>query len=199
MSGALGFVRFEAVLQLETDLHIGNGGVVPRKEDGEAFLMASVVRDACGKPVIPGTALKGVLRAAIRAACSEQEAGRLFGSIKESGNNTKSSGQIGAVTLYAARQCKPGSAPDLPTSGKQDTAMATHVALGRKYGVADPQKLFHREIVRPAHDFGCRALREMAQMPSAISRRLATISGKPSRHSGPACRSAEARPRETGR
>ena len=153
MSGALGFVRFEAVLQLETDLHIGNGDEVPRKEEGEPFSMATVVRDACGKPVIPGTALKGVLRAAIRVACNEEEAGCLFGSIKESGNNTKSSGQIGAVTLYAARQCKPGSAPDLPTSGKQDTAMATHVALGRKYGVAEPQKLFYREIVPAGAQF----------------------------------------------
>ena len=145
MSDALGFVRFLAVLELETDLHIGDGGEVDQGGDVDRK-MTTVVRDARGKPVIPGTTLKGVLRAAVTAGHGEGVANRLFGAIKTTANP---SGHIGRITLYAARQCREGDASDLPESGLPSTAMATHVAIGRKHGVAlaGERMLFNREIV----------------------------------------------------
>ena len=145
MSNALGFVRFQAVLELETDLHIGDGGEVDQGGDVDRK-MTTVVRDARGKPVIPGTTLKGVLRAAVTAGHGEGVANRLFGAIKTTANP---SGHIGRITLYAAQQCREGDASDLPESGLPSTAMATHVAIGRKYGVAlaGERMLFNREIV----------------------------------------------------
>ena len=145
MTGSLGFVRFTATLTLESDLHIGDGGEAER-EVGEG-LMATVVRDAYGNPVIPGTALKGALRAAVRTSHREDKADELFGAIKASAESGGSTGHIGKITLYAARQCAKGEAPDLPSSERASTALATHVALGRKYGVAEEHKLYSREIV----------------------------------------------------
>lgn len=145
MTDALGFVRFSAVLEVKTDLHIGDGGEVER--DSEAGRMATVVRDVHDNPVIPGTALKGVLRAAVTAQHGAAEADRLFGAIKTTAGSSASPGHAGRITLYAARQCEAAKPSDLPKSGKEGTAMATHVAIGRKRGVAEAQKLFNREIV----------------------------------------------------
>ena len=160
MTDALGFVCFKAELELKTDLHIGDGSEAPLKRtrgprgEGEPeSTHLTIVRNAAKVPVIPGTALKGVLRASVAARHGEAEAGRLFGAIKaadESSDSSRSSGSaghIGRITFYASRQCQQAKAPDLPESCQPSTAIATHVAIGRKYGVAEAQKLFNREIV----------------------------------------------------
>ena len=164
MTDALGFVCFKAELELETDLHIGDGSEAPlnlkrtrtprsdRQGEPESTYM-TIVRNAAQIPIIPGTALKGVLRASVAARHDESVAGRLFGAIKaadessDSSGSSGSTGHIGRITFYASRQCQQGKIPDLPESCRPSTAIATHVAIGRKYGVAEEQKLFNREIV----------------------------------------------------
>ena len=50
--------RFVGSLVLETALHIGSG-------QASSLTEAAVVRDASGKPIIPGSSLKGALRSAV--------------------------------------------------------------------------------------------------------------------------------------
>lgn len=118
-------------------------------ENGETSRMATVVRDVDDKPVIPGSALKGALRAAVLASCGPEKSVELFGAEK---NSEGAEGHASVVTIYAARIIEEGPpAPTsnlgLPESGKKYTFLATHVALDRKTGSAEDQKLYSVEMV----------------------------------------------------
>ncbi len=140
---SLGFTRFCGRLVLKTDLHIGNGEAADNR--------ATFVRDAAGRPVIPGSTLKGAARARLHPATAD----RLFGTAKDDGT-----GAMGLVVFYAAiLQVDTIKDNELPRdagaeqgsrdqSAEQDSvAVATHVAIDRAHGGAEAQKLYEREIV----------------------------------------------------
>ena len=103
---SLGFTRFSGRLVLESDLHVGNGDA-----DGNR---AMLVHDSEGNPVIPGSTLKGALRACFNRETAE----RLFGTAKDD-----ETGTMGRLILYAA-VLRPGSSflGDLPAGGKRHRA-----------------------------------------------------------------------------
>ena len=131
-----GFIRFSGRLVLESDLHVGNGDV-----DGNRAMFA---RDAGGRPVIPGSTLKGALRACL----DSKTADKLFGTAKDDGT-----GSMGRVIFYAA-ELRPDSVNpgDLPAGG-DGVAIATHVAIDRAHGGAEDRKLFQLEIVPAGASF----------------------------------------------
>lgn len=127
---SLGFTRFSGGLLLESDLHVGDGDA-----DGNR---ATFVRDVRGNPIIPGSTLKGALR-----ACFDRgTAGKLFGTAKDDGT-----GNMGRLIFYSAR-LRPGTADpcDLP-AGEAGIARAAHVAIDRARGGAEARKLFEMEMV----------------------------------------------------
>ena len=127
---SLGFTRFSGKLVLESDLHVGSGDT-----DGNC---ATLVHDTDGNPIIPGSALKGALRAYFNRDAAE----RLFGAAKDDGT-----GSMGRLIFYAAT-LRPDSIAlgDLPAS-KNNNALATHVAVDRVHGGAENRKLFRLEMV----------------------------------------------------
>lgn len=177
MSDTLGFLCFSGRLVLQTDLHIGDGTEPEYEDDGEPRRYSPVVRDWDGKPVIPGTALKGVLRAAVRQAKGDAEARRIFGEIKNSDTPGKGEGHIGRVTLYAAhlhgRIDSRGGLPKAPHNA--DTALATHVAIDRETGTADAahRRLYSREIVPAGARFDLTGIAEGVDQAAQDALRLA--------------------------
>lgn len=162
----LAYTRFAFELALKSDLHIGVGGWKTLGElrpgagsDRRETEVAAVQRGADGRPILPGTTLKGVLRADHAARHGRAAADALFGAPKETTWTTDpggtevahSRGGPGRVAFYAASASCPGQAFDdcqLPWWDKnQLTAIATHVAIDRPHGVADDKKLFMTEIV----------------------------------------------------
>ena len=127
---SLGFTRFWGMLMLDSDLHVGSGN----NDDN----LATLVRDASDQIVIPGSTLKG----AIRARLDKKTAEGLFGTAKDDGT-----GSASRIVFYAAvldrKNVDAGCLP--PHEG--GSAIATHVAIDRAHGGAEHQKLFRREIV----------------------------------------------------
>ena len=157
---SLGFTRFSGSLLLESDLHVGDG-------DTEGNL-ATFVRDVRGNPIIPGSTLKG----ALRACFGRKTAGKLFGTAKDDGT-----GNMGRLIFYAAR-LRFGSADpgDLPAD-EAGVAQAAHVAIDRAHGGAEAQKLFEIEIV-PAgarFDFDAVALAAPVDAANDIQTALAPL------------------------
>ena len=147
---SLGFTRFYGRFVLQTDLHIGDGEASDNR--------ATFVHDAAGRPVIPGSTLKGASRARLDAA----DADRLFGTAKDDGT-----GAMGLVVFYAATlQVDTVEVDQLPRDRRKEqriddqateqdsVAVATHVAIDRAHGGAEAQKLYEREIV-PAGAIFC--------------------------------------------
>ena len=157
---SLGFTRFSGSLLLESDLHIGDGDA-----DGNR---ATFVRDEEGNPTIPGSTLKGALR-----ACFDPEtAGKLFGTAKDDGT-----GNMGRLIFYAARLRSGTADPgDLP-AGEPGMARAAHVAIDRARGGAEARKLFEIEMA-PAgarFDFEAVALAAPADVEDDIRTALAPL------------------------
>ncbi|WP_413204158.1 RAMP superfamily CRISPR-associated protein [Rhodospirillum sp. A1_3_36] len=174
---ALSHVRFSFTLVVDTDLHIGDGRMCPletlrpglsrrRTADDPAQaedtgpLVKTIVRDHDKRPILPATSLKGVLKEALTGSLDKAEIDRLFGTItggkhdkdgKTDKRDKTDSGQMGRFTFHAAvldRSDSPSTFSGLPyfddTAG---TWVATHVAISRNDGTADPRKLFNMEMV----------------------------------------------------
>lgn len=149
-------VRFTFQVHLTTDTHIGDGREVRLSElcpnapratladnrDADPRI-ATIARDHAGKPTLPATALKGALRKALTASLPPDEILALFGVIKEDGG-----GAMGRFAFYAGKMEQAGRSQGLPYAEYlTDTWLATHVAISRRTGAADPMKLYTIELV----------------------------------------------------
>lgn len=175
-------VVIEGTLAVLSPLHVGSGdcdddpAIDLSDEDRERLGFganerpesARVVRDVNGRPYIPGTSLKGVLRAAAQAAGYEKpliEA--LFGDIKHTDTER---GVMGALTIFGAELERPVSASGRPAFEKKNERIASSLALSARTaiedgrGVVDEHKLFYAEEVVPGTTFRFRAC---YQPPSA--------------------------------
>jgi CRISPR/Cas system CSM-associated protein Csm3 (group 7 of RAMP superfamily) len=140
-------------------LHIGDGerlplgtrGVVGDARDGKAEF-ATVFTRSDGKPIIPGTSIKGALHAwAQRHKHNEHWVSRIFGT----------AAQAGRVTFHDAWLARFNSPKEdevirrgwLP---KRGTAILPHVVIDPETRSAKHGLLFHVEYVPPASDFSVR-------------------------------------------
>lgn len=145
----------EGCFVLETPLHLGDGGDEPRDDLGDAAVgqeevwIATLARAAGGKPYLPGSSLKGALRAlAQRCGCDAGFMKRVFGT--RIGNAT----EAGLVEFHAAMMVgvpKPGRLVHFEPT--RCTAVLPHVAIERATGAAADQKLFHQAVVPPGTAF----------------------------------------------
>ncbi|MGB7433513.1 MAG: RAMP superfamily CRISPR-associated protein [Ahrensia sp.] len=139
----------------KTPMHIGAGFSVKvpyLKSDGtrDKADFALVQTDGDGNPYIPGTTLKGVLRALLEL----DDAKRLFGDVGDQG-------KPGAVIVGGGKFDKMGSTVgrrDIITSASGDVAnrgtlMVQRVAIDQATGTAADKKLFLQEMVPPGTTF----------------------------------------------
>ncbi|MCM5552398.1 RAMP superfamily CRISPR-associated protein [Pleomorphomonas sp. NRK KF1] len=152
---------YKGRLEVVSPLHVGSGDFEERKgvngksgQDGnDRPQVATIARDGDGKPFIPGTTLKGLLR---RLLASEKDADLVAGSIKAD----KDEGQIGFVQVRGARLAKAGDTTHLPYAHVLDKAevgegvfVAARTAIDDVTGSVEDGKLFFQEMVAPGAKF----------------------------------------------
>jgi len=173
--------RIEGVLTAEEPFHIGIGedaptrSRMPEKEDDhgkvEQVRVAAVATDFEGKPYLPSTALKGILRSRLRSQLSVADLAQIdavFG--RESGDGDDGTGgKVEFLDAFLAPDVQPtysdagtprvGGAP--PASGahvpywdaKRLTGISASVAIDRRTRTAVDKRLFHEEYVPPGFGF----------------------------------------------
>lgn len=137
-----------------TPMHVGTGEFAELTREGanEPASMAILARDCNGRPWLPPTALKGVLRreALSRGLGAEPGSKHLFGAIRDTKGGVATGG-MGLLLMRAGELA--GEAPD--TSGmpcgqlmpNRDAFVAARTAIDASSGVAEDHKLFFQEML----------------------------------------------------
>lgn len=188
------WIEIRADLRVLSPLHIGTGEAATfrtrRNPDGEPVEYALIVADEDGFPVIPGSTLKGALRAAHGHGAIDEftsylgRAGdpaatdavdRLPGAAKMTFRNAR-------FVENSSAAAGPFNSEPLPQERFRDDALATHgtrslaisarTAIHTGRGTAEEGKLFHEQMVRPGALF---ALRLRVQPTTTISNELERI------------------------
>ncbi len=138
-------------LKTDSDLHIGGSNKEFVTEDGKQREVAALARWHDGKPFIPASSLKGVLRAALKQAGEDEKA--VFG---EGSEHERDKGYAARLWLDHAVLETEGAPP---SNLSNDTSApgafhARHVALDAATGAAMDHKLFTREMVAAGATFG---------------------------------------------
>lgn len=153
-------VKIAGTLTALSPLHLGSGDTRPydkiRKQTdsgaGEMVEVAAILRDGAGRPYLPGTSIKGALRARTPGpAC-------VFGHVDDKQNGE---GVMGRLWIYGAEHQSDGPLTDLPyvggTGGPVHAFAAARTRIDRATGTADDRKLFHAEMVPTGTTFSFRA------------------------------------------
>lgn len=142
--------RIKASLETLSLLRIGDGGwlqgrINSGEGDEEPPEVATVFLDADSKPVLPGTSLKGWLR-----AYAENRSGEDGGDIEKLFGSKDNGGMLrifdGKHVSDPERQKLEGGAGVYWDSSRH-TCVASHVTIDRRTGAAAPEKLFFEEYV----------------------------------------------------
>ena len=148
--------RITGTFTTTAPLHVGSGAVVTnpllinRKNESHCDVQA-VTKDYRGKPCVPGTALKGVLRAwADRFYPKHPAIDRVFGS-KEVGSDNAESGRAEFHAAFVVPPT-PASSADFAAhvpywNPAALTGIASNVGIDRVTGAAARGKLFFHEFV----------------------------------------------------
>lgn len=144
------------ILTNRTNMHIGNGEAVTRSallgDEQKPVLIQAVATDVSGRAYIPGSAIKGNLRAWLeRNAIQSDIMEKLFGSRDQE----KVDAFGGAVEFWDARAVKLDDIAMLPPhwDAERLTGVVASVAINRQTGAATDNKLFHQEYVPPGVGF----------------------------------------------
>jgi len=141
--------RVTGTLTTESPLHIGDGdrGHVSKRECGKKFLegadpeYSTVATDFSGRPVIPGTSIKGSLLAwAVAHGFPDALVKAVFGTMEGGG----------IVTFHDARlqDCVKPVGPEYRLwSDKRSTALSPQVAINPRTRSADEHLLYYVEYV----------------------------------------------------
>ncbi len=164
-----GVIQLEARLRLDSPMHIGSGRIGKSqalRQDGQNDMpeVDLTSLDAKGCPIIPGSSLKGCLRAAM---LGHVDHGDFFGP--EAGNKVLHSGLVvfwtaksAPDTLENASAGQPFAAAELKDESNQSistdpektgTYIDVRTAIDRGTGTVDEQKLFRRQMVAPGVEF----------------------------------------------
>ncbi len=159
-------IAITATLRVQTPLHVGTGRqfrdqdipeIEGAKQGEEHPFCAEIAADGDGKPYLPGSGLKGALRALLESALAgdAHRADPLFGEIKDEG-----SGRMSPLIVYGAKFVNEGAGSDRPLAAKKKhgKAVSARTAIDRKRGAADRHKLFHAEEVTRGATFRFEAL-----------------------------------------
>jgi CRISPR/Cas system CSM-associated protein Csm3 (group 7 of RAMP superfamily) len=169
MIGGMLFV--EGRLRLDSPMHIGSGQIgrsndIKHKNSNTRPEVAMTSLDSKGKPIIPGSSLKGCLRHALSACTTDS---RIFGAT--TGAEKLFSGLVtfwNATALsssFDSSQNQPFSDADLvpddgpfvsPPSKPDGTYVDVRTAIERGSGTADEHKLFRRQMVATGVKFNLR-------------------------------------------
>lgn len=156
------YPRWRIIGQLTTisPLHIGNGDVVTHDQiknadgpDGTHSDIQAVVRDQQGRPCIPGSALKGVLRSWAEQFLDTQhrfQVDRIFGprDQKVTGIEAGWGEFCAALSMHPDANMLADFEKFVPY-WRQDslTGVMSHVCIDRETGAAAHNKLFYEEFV----------------------------------------------------
>lgn len=147
---------YSFALTVLSPLHIGSGearfDLLPEIiEGGESRKVAvsAIQRDGSGMPWLPGSTLKGALRAAARSFDLIEEAA-LLGTVTD--GNT---GHIGALQVRSAPMDRAGDTRGLPFE-KDGVYISSRTAIDAGRGISDRNKLFHAELLAPGAVFNVR-------------------------------------------
>lgn len=167
-------VRYEitATLDVLSPLHVGSGGTRPleRKQaagaNEPAPEVAAIARDGEGKPYLPSTSMKGVIRREaeglfppIGAENESDEVRTLFGAIRKGSGATADEGQKGLVNFRGASASNLPSVSHAPYGGTVGAGVfvIARTAIDPATGTAADHRLFFREAVAPGAQFPFRA------------------------------------------
>lgn len=160
-------LRLTGDLELLTDLHLGSGERDERERtepDGEreTYELSLVQRGVDGRAVIPGTSLKGAMRAAaLTARLGKGEIADLFGPLQVQGAKEA---KIGRLWIHAALRKGNADRRDevrgLTRDGgsKEDGFERIHVRLHRTTGASEAHLLYSEELIAKGERFGFEAL-----------------------------------------
>ncbi len=146
---------FHAELIVISPLHVGSGMDVKEPElqvetDGGQVNaeVAEIVRDGHGKPYIPGSTLKGALRARLAALTDEEMAEKLFGKAGDD------SSIMSALVVYGAEFSSAPKDCTLPRyESSHGTFISARTAIDGGRGTVVQHKLFHARQVAPGATF----------------------------------------------
>lgn len=150
-----GRLDITATLQVLTPLHVGSGEDRPTElTQGEAPVrVAQVVRDYRGRPCLPGSTVKGILRRQVPVGAET-----ICGSARL-GDGQEASGEMGWLLVRMAPQI--GDLPDmghLPERGDHANGIfiEARTRIDRDTGTAQDGLLYHAEMVAPGMCFQLR-------------------------------------------
>ncbi len=139
----------------ETPLFIGSGGVTTRPgldNDGKPVEIADCARDAADKPILPGSSLRGVLRAWLELTNPNDP---LIDQIFGQDSSASASGRGGEAEFHDAFLTLPRTEP--PPLPHWDSERQTWVeiinSIDRERGAAAENHLAHFETVAPGCGF----------------------------------------------
>ncbi|MCA8996354.1 MAG: TIGR03986 family CRISPR-associated RAMP protein [Planctomycetaceae bacterium] len=150
--------RITGTLTTVAPLHIGSGDIVTfdhpslKDDSGKLNDIQAVVKDYRGRPCLPGTALKGVLRSWAEAMLPTESTAitRIFG-LRDVKSNTAESGWAEFCTsFFVDPDCKQQQAfaANVPYWNPDAfTGILSHVSIDRDTGAAAHNKLFFEEFV----------------------------------------------------
>jgi CRISPR/Cas system CSM-associated protein Csm3 (group 7 of RAMP superfamily) len=145
--------KIQGILTTLTPLHIGDGKTVQRRDcaylspDGDAVEIVSVATDIHERAYVPGTALKGNLRAWTENYGNDEQSIREIFGVQEAG------GKAEFWDAYCVSPPADDFNPGRCWSGQRLTAIAASVAIDRRTRTASARKLFYREFVPPGISF----------------------------------------------
>ncbi len=146
-------IRISGQIELKSDLHVGGSDVqFDIDKDGEERRFSAIIRQQDGKPIIPASSLKGVLRSTLGKGAHRTE---LFGEEHKDG-----SGRVARLWLDHAVMSEAAAdledLSDHPAEG--GVFRSKHVAIEPATGAAAPNKLYDREMVAAGATFAFEAV-----------------------------------------
>lgn len=150
--------RWRLIGQLTTcsPLHIGTGDGLEKSpiegKEGAPCDVQAIVKGRAGRPCIPGTALKGVLRswaeAMLKAPDHQAAIDRIFGKRDIKHANAQSGWAEFCAAHAKPREDKAACEKYVPYWIKEsETGIVSHVCIDRTTGAASDAKLFFEEFV----------------------------------------------------
>jgi CRISPR/Cas system CSM-associated protein Csm3 (group 7 of RAMP superfamily) len=140
--------KIEGILMTCGPLHIGNGATTKRPDcsyllddDNEPVEISAVATDADGRAYIPGTVLKGNLRAWSKDRTDNPRAWEEVFGVQELGG--KAEFWDSPVSVPPSKSFAPGRC----WSAQRLTSVAASVAIDRRTRTAGDRRLFHKEFV----------------------------------------------------
>ncbi len=146
--------RIEGTLTTNSPLHIGSGSTTTRKEiKNEETEIAAVITDCKNKPYLPGTTLKGNLRACLEKTKQDKKIiEKLLGYLDPKAKESCG----GAAEFWNARAKEPSAFDSqyIPYWEKDRlTGVAASAVIDRQTRTAANKKLFYIEYVPPGITF----------------------------------------------